>query len=159
MTSAAVGVRCPECARGGGGAPSAVRRACPRPGQRPAAIATTVLVGLNLLVYLVEIAQGVGSFDVGNAADHLRLGALRARRSPTASGTASSPAGSSTRGLIHIGFNMYLLWILGGALERYAGAARMLAIYFSVAAVGLGRRADHVARRAHRRRLGRRCSG
>jgi membrane associated rhomboid family serine protease len=34
-------------------------------------------------------------------------------------------------GLIHIGFNMYLLWILGGALERYAGTGRMLAIYFS----------------------------
>ena len=33
--------------------------------------------------------------------------------------------------IIHIAFNMYLLWILGGALERYAGAGRFLAIYFS----------------------------
>ena len=27
--------------------------------------------------------------------------------------------------IIHIGFNMYLLWILGGALERYAGAGAL----------------------------------
>jgi membrane associated rhomboid family serine protease len=33
--------------------------------------------------------------------------------------------------IINIVFNMYLLWILGGALERYAGTARFLAIYFT----------------------------
>jgi len=34
-------------------------------------------------------------------------------------------------GFLHVAFNMYLLWILGGALERYAGTARFVAIYAS----------------------------
>ncbi len=33
--------------------------------------------------------------------------------------------------VIHVAFNMYLLWILGSALERYAGPGRFLAIYFT----------------------------
>jgi membrane associated rhomboid family serine protease len=33
--------------------------------------------------------------------------------------------------LFHLLFNMWGLWLLGGALERYAGAPRMLVVYFS----------------------------
>jgi membrane associated rhomboid family serine protease len=34
-------------------------------------------------------------------------------------------------GLIHIGFNMYLLWILGQQLERALGSVRFGALYFT----------------------------
>ncbi len=127
MTSAAVGFRCPECAREGSGAGAAVRRL---PGVRgEAALATKILVGLNVLVYLVEMAQA-GSLDVGRAAiiyDWGLFGPAVADGEWYRIVTAGFLHGS----LIHIGFNMYLLWILGGALERYAGTGRMLAIYFS----------------------------
>lgn len=126
MTSAAVGFRCPECA-GRGRATSAVQR-LPRPAST-VAMATSILVGLNLLVYLVEVVQS-SSFNVGNAAiiyDWALFGPAVA----DGEWYRIVTSGFLHSGLIHIGFNMYLLWILGGALERYAGAARMLAIYFS----------------------------
>ncbi len=127
MTSAAVGFRCPECAGEGSRTAAAVRRL---PGVRSdAAVATTVLVGLNVLVYLVEMAQS-GGVGVGNAAiiyDWGLFGPAVADGEWYRIVTSGFLHGS----LIHIGFNMYLLWILGGALERYAGTARMLAIYFS----------------------------
>ena len=33
--------------------------------------------------------------------------------------------------IIHLGFNMYALWIFGPAIERRYGAARYLALYFA----------------------------
>ncbi len=126
MTSAAVGFRCPECAGGNSG--SAVRR-LPRAGNATA-VATTVLVGLNVLVYLVEIAQAGTFYNVG-AAQIIRDWALFGPAVADGEWYRIVTSGFLHEGLIHIGFNMYLLWILGGALERYAGAGRMLAIYFS----------------------------
>ncbi len=126
MTSAAVGFRCPECSGGSGG--SSVRR-MPAVGSATA-LATTVLVGLNVLVYLVEIAQGGGIYNVGNASIIFDW-ALYGPSVADGEWYRIVTSGFLHEGLIHIGFNMYLLWILGGALERYAGAPRMLAIYFS----------------------------
>lgn len=126
MTSAAVGFRCPECAGKNSG--SAVRR-LPVVGSSTA-MATTVLVGLNVLVYLVEIAQAGQFYNVG-AARIIRDWALFGPAVADGDWYRMVTSGFLHEGLIHIGFNMYLLWILGGALERYAGAGRMLAIYFS----------------------------
>ena len=56
MTQAAVGVRCPECARGGrapGPSPAARVRVAAR-SDLP--IATTVIVAVNILVYLVAVS-------------------------------------------------------------------------------------------------------
>src|SRR5215510_15023415 len=62
MTQAAVGVRCPECARGEGStrttpSPAARVRVARASGQ--VAIATTAIVAVNVLVFLIEMAQGV----------------------------------------------------------------------------------------------------
>jgi membrane associated rhomboid family serine protease len=128
MTSAAVGFRCPECAGTGSGASAAVRRL---PGVRSdTAIATMVLVGLSVLVYLVEIAQGGGALSVSGA-DIIYDWGLFGPAVADGEYYRIVTAGFLHGSLIHLGFNMYLLWILGGALERYAGTARMLAIYFS----------------------------
>jgi len=126
MTSAAVGFRCPECAGKNSG--SAVRR-LPVVGTATA-MATTVLVGLNLLVYLVEIAQAGQFYNVG-AAQIIRDWGLFGPAVADGDWYRMVTSGFLHEGLIHLGFNMYLLWILGGALELYAGAGRMLAIYFS----------------------------
>lgn len=133
MTQAAVGVRCPECARG-----ERSTRTQPGPGTRmrvarargDVAIATTVLVVVNALVFLVELAQGVTVRGLGDA-QIVQDGGLYAAAVADGEWYRMVTAGFLHAGLIHIAFNMWLLWVLGGALERYAGAARMLLIYFT----------------------------
>jgi membrane associated rhomboid family serine protease len=127
MTQAAVGMRCPECA-GRSGAPAPVRRlrAAEAGG---AAVATTVLVAVNVLVYLAELAQGVGVSGVG-ASQLVQDGAVYGPAVADGEWWRMITGGFLHAGIFHIAFNMFLLWILGGALERYAGPARMLAVYF-----------------------------
>jgi membrane associated rhomboid family serine protease len=43
---------------------------------------------------------------------------------------------SMPRGLLHIGFNMYLLWWLGNMLEPMLGHARFVALYFAALICG-----------------------
>ena len=133
MTTAAVGVRCPECARGERGArttptPAARVRVAQARGALP--IATTVLVVVNVLVFLVEMAQGVTVRGLGDA-QVVQDGGLYASAVADGEWYRMVTAGFLHAGLIHIAFNMWLLWVLGGALERYAGAGRMLVIYFA----------------------------
>lgn len=130
MTEAAVGVRCPECIGGSGRrAPGPVRRlrAAERSGT---AIATAVLVAINLLVYLAEMVQGVGVSGV-TGSSLVRDGAVYGPAVADGEWYRMVTGGFLHAGVIHIAFNMYLLWIVGGALERYAGAGRFLAIYFT----------------------------
>ena len=126
MTPSPVGMRCPECAGG-----RAALDRDPRSGAREAPYATYVLIALNVIVFVAEIAGGgdAASLDGGGQLVARRR-ARGARRSPTASGTGSSPAASCTPGPLHLFLNMFVLYILGGILEPAIGAARLLGIYF-----------------------------
>ena len=94
------------------------------------AIATTVIVAINVLVFLVEMAQGVTVRGLGDAQIMQDCG-LYASAVADGEWYRMITAGFLHAGLIHIAFNMWLLWVLGGALERYAGPERMLLIYFA----------------------------
>jgi len=131
MTQAAVGVRCPECARGGGGkAPTPAARVRVARSRSDMAVATTVLVALNVLIFVVEMAQGVGLRGV-EASQLVQDGAVFGPAVADGEWYRLVTGGFLHASLIHVAFNMYLLWMLGGALERYAGPERMLIIYFS----------------------------
>jgi membrane associated rhomboid family serine protease len=129
MTQAAVGVRCPECS-GRGGRTRVVTPARRLRAASQSPIATGVLVAINVLVFIAEMAQGVGFGGLGGS-ELVQDGALLGP--PIADGEwwRLVTGGFLHANLIHIGFNMYLLWILGGAFERYAGPWRLLAVYFS----------------------------
>ena len=129
MTQAAVGVRCPECS-GRGGRTRVVTPARRLRAASQSPIATGVLVAINVLVFIAEMAQGVGFGGLGGS-DLVQDGAIVGP--PIADGEwwRLVTGGFLHANLIHIGFNMYLLWILGGAFERYAGPWRLLAVYFS----------------------------
>jgi membrane associated rhomboid family serine protease len=128
MTQAAVGVRCPECAgrsrSGRGGRVRGVRA------PSGAVLATGTLIVVNLLIYAAEMAQGVGLRGVAGS-QLVRDGAVFGPGVADGEWWRLVTGGFLHASLIHVGFNMYLLWILGGALERYAGTARLLAVYFS----------------------------
>jgi membrane associated rhomboid family serine protease len=126
MTPTPVGMRCPECMRqrtkvvqgvGGGG----------RLGAFPA---TFVLIGLNVIAYLIEMASGSGGFNgVGGkiVADFALYGPSVAEGEWYRLVTS----GFLHASLFHIGFNMLLLFLLGRLLEPALGAPRFVAIYFA----------------------------
>ena len=93
------------------------------------AVATTTLVAINVLVFLVEMAQGVAVRGVGGS-ELVDDGAIYGPAVADGEWWRLVTGGFLHAGLIHLAFNMYLLWMLGGALERYAGAG-FLAIYFT----------------------------
>jgi membrane associated rhomboid family serine protease len=129
MTVAPVGMRCPECGGERRNEPAAVRRmrAASASGT---AVATTVLVAVNLLIFLAEMMQGVGVSGVAGS-QLVRDGAVYGPAVADGEWYRMVTGGFLHASVLHVGFNMYLLWILGGALERYAGPARFLAVYFT----------------------------
>jgi membrane associated rhomboid family serine protease len=132
MRQAAVGIRCPDCAGGGGGAKTrTVRPRSLRSMAASGAIPVTIaLIAINVAVYLGELAQG-------SSVNGSLTGSIGARGALTPLGVAEGEwwrlitSAFIHANLFHLLFNMWGLWWLGGALERYAGAPRLLVIYFS----------------------------
>jgi membrane associated rhomboid family serine protease len=131
MTQAAVGMRCPECA-GRGGRTKVVTSASRMRAATGAPVATYVLIAVNVLVFIAEMAQGVGLLGGGLEGSELAQdGGIFGPAVADGDWWRLVTGGFLHVSLIHLGFNMYLLWILGGAFERYAGPWRLLAVYFS----------------------------
>lgn len=93
-------------------------------------IGTLVIIGVCVVLFLAEMAQGIslrGTGGSGLISDFALFGPA------VADGEWWRLITSSFlhAGIIHLAFNMYLLWLLGSSLESYAGTDRFLAIYFS----------------------------
>ena len=131
MTFAPVGIKCPDHAGVGAARPSpqrTMRQAKRRFGGLDAP-ATTALIALNVLVYIVTVYQGGG---VGRPGGDLFLdGALI--------GAAIEVEGDWYRlvtamflhaSLLHLGFNMLALYWFGTVVEQALGTWRFLLLYF-----------------------------
>jgi membrane associated rhomboid family serine protease len=126
MTPTPVGMRCPDCA----GRPSGVQRA--RTALRAGTpYATYGLLAINVIVFLAELGGGGGAASIEGGGQLIRDGGLF--------GPAISNDGEYYRivtsgflhaGPLHLGLNMFVLYILGTLLEPAIGTLRMLAIYF-----------------------------
>jgi membrane associated rhomboid family serine protease len=137
LRPAAVGHQCVDCIRSGN---KTVRQASGRFGGAVTANArvTWTLIGLNILLYLVQLAHPSLANDwymLGGAVD--RSGHLIG----VAGGqwyrmlTSAFLPGTGSLGILDIAFNMWALLIVGPALERVLGSARFLAVYL-VSALG-----------------------
>jgi len=123
MTTTAVGMRCPECAR----------ERTPVRTMRNIAVggleATRALIAINVVVFL-----GSGSFSLagtpagGTLITDGQLSAASLSVNHEYWRLVSS--GFLHENLLHIGFNMYLLYVLGQLLEPALGRTRFLTIYF-----------------------------
>lgn len=129
MTTAAVGMRCPECAK---------QRTKVKRMRELATVprATYALIAMNVVAYLSEQGQlspvGTGihgtvieegvldRYDVSVGHQYWRL----------------VSSGFLHENLIHIGFNMYLLYVLGNMLEPALGWARFASIYTTALLAG-----------------------
>ena len=128
MTPAPVGQRCPEHS----GKPQGVRRVS-MGARRTAfegtgALVTKVLIGLNVLVYVITASQGAGLNSPGGSLfmKWLLYGPFVADGDWWRLITAAFLHAS----LLHIGFNMYFLWFAGGPVEAALGRGRFLLVYF-----------------------------
>ena len=139
MHPAAVGFQCPECVREGSRSTRSGRTAYG--GQRTAnpALTSQVMIGLNVLVWLLIVVTGWRSSPL---IDRLALIPRGAVFSTTDGGVVQvvGVADGAPWLLVtsmfahvdiwHIGFNMMALYALGPGLEAAVGRARYLVLYF-----------------------------
>jgi membrane associated rhomboid family serine protease len=134
MTMAPVGIRCPEHS----GKPQGVQRMTT--GVRrvsfegTGALVTKTLIAINVLVFLVNLAQGASLSRNGGElfVRGLLYGPVVADGDWWRLLTAAFLHGS----ILHLGMNMLMLWWIGGPVEEALGRGRFLALYIASALAG-----------------------
>ena len=145
MTQATVGFHCPECLPSrshpgeGAGAQRRIRTVIPGRWVDTRPRATQAFIGLSLIGFVYSLLNGGTPMSLGNRA--AVDGALFARAASYSGGGfdfIGVDAGEYYRlvtaaflhdGLIHLGFNLYALWILGTLLEHMLSRPRFVALY------------------------------
>jgi membrane associated rhomboid family serine protease len=127
MTFAPVGIRCPDHS----GQPQGAQRVSQ--GMRRAsfegtgALVTKVLVGLNVGIYLLELALGGEINGTGN--EIYGDGVLYGPAVANGDWWRLITAAFLHYGPIHLAFNMLALWWFGAAVEQVLGRGRYLLLY------------------------------
>jgi len=156
MVAASVGFQCPECVKEGQREQRPLRTTYG--GLRPTAagFVSMVLIGINVAVWLlVNVTGRNGSGLVGLLALHARglcdvgPGFVGATQAACGAHGLTWYAGVSEGAywqlvtsaflhveILHIGFNMFALWVLGPQLEQLFGRVRFVALYLLSALAG-----------------------
>jgi membrane associated rhomboid family serine protease len=129
MTSTPVGMRCPECAR----QKTKVRTMRDVHGEPNV---TRVLIAINVILFFATITSGGGLSLGGSGGPLFRDFALWGPGVADGEVWRLVTGGFLHSGLIHVGFNMYLLWMLGQLLEPSLGSVRFAALYVAALLAG-----------------------
>lgn len=140
MHQASVGFHCPDCTKKGA---QQVYRGVASLRERP--IVTYWLLGLNVAIFaigaLVARDQLADYLQGSITQFHLDWGVIGNALVRNADGSVSQigvangepyrlvTSGFLHYGILHLAVNMWALWVLGQALEQYAGRARFAVIY------------------------------
>ena len=133
MVYAAVGIKCPECAGQPTGAKAATRKLS-RVGSGTGALVTKTLIGINVAVFLISIAQGSGGFEP--AQSFINRWALNGFAVSEGEWYRLITSAFLHASVIHIAFNMLMLWWFGQALESALGRVRFIGVYLVSALAG-----------------------
>jgi membrane associated rhomboid family serine protease len=140
-TFASVGIRCPDHAGARGGKkpmqikPPTVRRTQGVALATGSAPITKMLIAANLVVYLITVEQGGGGLN--QPGGHLLLRWILWGPAVAHGGWYRLVTSMFLHAsLLHIGFNMYILWWAGGQVEQYLGRARFIGLYFVAGLAG-----------------------
>ncbi len=125
MHQASVGVHCPECTKS---SKQKVYTADTVPGAQ--GLVTKSLVALNVAIFVGTVVfLGATVTSIGAAgSDFGTFGPFIAEENEL---WRIITGGFLHSGILHIGFNMYLLWQLGQQLERHIGPVPFVAVYFA----------------------------
>jgi membrane associated rhomboid family serine protease len=128
MVFAAVGIKCPECA----GQPAGIKRASTRARGSTAvgtgALVTKGLIGINVLVFVLQLIEG--GDPNGRAGEIWQRGSLVGFWVAEGEWWRLITSGFIHASIIHLLFNMVMLWWFGSALETLLGRGRYLGLYF-----------------------------
>ena len=127
MTMAPVGLRCPDHSGKPRGTAKITQGARRLSYEGGGSIVTKALIGINLVVYLFEIASG--GLNGPGVAFQLKW-ALFGPAVAHGDWYRLITAGFLHANLIHLGLNMLILWLVGSQLENVLGGARYLLLYF-----------------------------
>jgi membrane associated rhomboid family serine protease len=139
MTGASVGFHCPECSKQG---KQRVYTARTIMGRATQPIVTQVLIGINVLVYFATASNTrfLGDYELlGSIRGQLPTGQIV---SVPGLGVAHGEwyrlvtGGFLHANILHLGMNMFALWILGSQLEAAVGRLRFTVIYGSALLAG-----------------------
>jgi membrane associated rhomboid family serine protease len=133
MVFAPVGIRCPEHAggaQGGARVTTGVRKAAY---EGTGALVTKALIAANVLVFLANLAQGSSLSQTRGSL--FEKGALFISSPFYPGGLADGEwwrlitAAFLHGSIIHLGLNMFVLWVVGSPVEMAIGRGRFLALY------------------------------
>jgi membrane associated rhomboid family serine protease len=127
MTPTPVGMRCPECASQ---RTRVVRNPTGTPGAQ-AFPATYALIVINVVMFLIELANGPGGLFVQQASRFVEDLGLFGPSVAEGEWYRLVTSAFLHANVIHIGFNMLLLFFLGRLLEPALGTPRFLVLYFA----------------------------
>ncbi len=138
MTMAPVGIRCPEHAGNAGRrprlrGPAPVVRAQRQIGSTFAPV-TKALIAINVAIYLIGAVQGAGFNSPGGSLYQKFW--LDAYDVHNGGWWRLITAAFLHANIIHIGFNMFALWVIGGPVEQYLGRVRFLSLYLVAGLAG-----------------------
>jgi membrane associated rhomboid family serine protease len=133
MTVAPVGLRCPDHSGRPQGA-ARVRSQVRRAGWAgTGALVTKALIAINALVFLAELGTGsvIGNILTGDIHGGVfdRF-ALQGKEVANGDWWRLVTAGFLHANLLHVGLNMFILWLVGSPLEQMLGRGRYLLLYF-----------------------------
>ena len=126
MTFGPVGIRCPDHSGKARGAAKVVQNV-QRTTGRNQGIVTTTLIGINVGIYLLQLAGGAPVS--GNGGWIFQHGALYGPLVADGDWYRLLSAAFLHYGPIHLGMNMLALWWIGRPLENYLGPMRYLLLY------------------------------
>jgi membrane associated rhomboid family serine protease len=136
MTVAPVGIRCPEHSGKPRGTQRVTQKVRRVGSETTGSLITRALIGINVLVYLIQLGQGAGvSANSGWIFEHGSLVSNAVYSDGTAAGLAHGEwwrlitAAFLHYGPIHLGMNMLALWWFGGIVEHALGRWRFLLLY------------------------------
>lgn len=140
MREAAVGFQCPSCIAEGAKTVRSPRTIAGGAISANAGIVSMVLIGLNVVGFLLTLATG------GNGGAVFQHGAMLSSSAVTTSGEVLRGVDDGAywrlitsaflhENVLHIALNMYALYLFGPFVERALGTARFVAAYLTAAVV------------------------
>ncbi|MGA8986833.1 rhomboid family intramembrane serine protease [Aeromicrobium sp.] len=138
MNDASVGFHCPSCVAEGAKTVRAPRTIAGGAISGRVGTVSLVLIGINVVAFLVTLASG------GNSGPVFQHGSMLSSSAVNSSGDVLTGVDDGAywrlltsaflhQNVLHIAFNMYALYLFGPFVERALGTVRFVAVYITMA--------------------------